>query len=435
VKLPSAVVHLAADSVRYAISKAIPGAAGLASVLILVRLMGEGQYGRYAIVFVMVSAMRSFFTGWLGQSVLRYHSMYGERRTFKLAMRAGLVLSITLGTVVMLVLWGVGFRAEAEMYSAGTTAVIVLFYVFSSLYEFRLVLLQARIAPQAVVVISAVQAVTGVLLPAALLLLVAPSYSYALLGVALANLLAVAVPTRSTAPQVRRLQPEDSEHWQTITGRMWRYGWALSFWYAAVMTLQLSDRYFIQHYIDFRSMGSYSALHDVIMRAYSLLLFPITLAAHPRIMRLWNAGQGRQALSLWKWATAAMMIPFVVVIVVVYPFQMQIVELVLPDPDPALAAVVLPLVVGGFIWQFALLAHKPLEVGGRTRWMLAFAVVALGVNVVANYVFIPRFGLLVPAYTTVVAGVIYVILSFSAAALLRGHLLKPSRQGSDRVAS
>ena len=67
--------------------------------------------------------------------------------------------------------------------------------------------------------------------------------------------------------------------------------------------------------------------------------------------------------------------------------------------------------------------------------MLAFAVVALGVNVVANYVFIPRFGLLVPAYTTVVAGVIYVILSLGAAVLLRGRLLKPSRHGSDRVAS
>ena len=428
-------MQLAADSVRYAVSKAIPGAAGLASVLILVRIMGEGQYGRYAIVFVMVNAMRSFFTGWLRQSVLRYHSMYGDRRTFKLAMRAGLVLSITLGTVVMLVLLGVGFRAEAEMYSAGTTAVIVLFYVFSSLYEFRVVLLQARIVPQAVVVISAVQAVTGVLLPAALLLLVAPSYTYALLGVALANLLALAVPARSAAPQVPRSQPEDSERWQTITGRMWRYGWALSFWYAAMMTLQLSDRYFIQHYIDFRSVGSYSALYDVIMRGYSLFLFPITLAAHPRIMRLWNAGQRGQALSLWKWATAAMVIPFVVVIIVAYPFQMQIVELVLPDPDPALAAIVLPLVVGGFIWQFALLAHKPLEVGGRTLWMLAFAVVALGVNVVANYVFIPRFGLLVPAYTTVVAGVIYVILSLGAAVLLRGRLLKPSRHGSDRVAS
>ena len=427
-------MQLAADSVRYAVSKAIPGAAGLASVLILVRLMGEDQYGRYAIVFVMVSAMRSFFAGWLGQAILRYHSMYGESRTFKLAMRAGLVFSITLGTVVMLVLLGVGFRAEAETYSAGTTAVIVLLYVFASLYEFRVVLLQARIAPQAVVVISAVQAVAGVLLPVVLLLLVAPSYSYALLGVALANLLAVAVPTRSPAPQVPRSQPEDSERWQTITGRMWRYGWALSLWYAAMTTLQLSDRYFIQHYIDFRSVGSYSALYDVIMRGYSLFLFPITLAAHPRIMRLWNAGQKRQALSLWQWATAAMVIPFVVVIIVVYPFQMQIVELVLPDPDPALAAVVLPLVVGGFIWQFALLAHKPLEVGGKTRWMLAFAVVALGVNVVANYAFIPRFGLLVPAYTTVLAGVIYVILSFGAAALLRGHLLKPSQPETDHSA-
>ena len=430
-KLPPAVVHLAADSVRYAMSKAIPGVAGLASVLILVRLMGEGQYGRYAIVFVMVNAMRSFFTGWLGQSVLRYHSLYGKSRTFKLAMRAGLVLSLTLGTGVVLVLSGVGFLAEEEMYSAGTTAVIVLFYVFSSLYEFRLVLLQARIAPQTVVVISAIQAVAGVLLPVALLLLVAPSYSIALLGIAFANLLALVIPVRSAAPLVRALQSKNSESWQAITGRMWRYGWALSFWYAAVMTLQLSDRYFIQHYIDFASVGAYSALYDVIMRGYSLLLFPITLAAHPRIMRLWNAGEEKQAMTVWKWATMAIAIPFIMVIVVAYPFQSQVVDAVLPDPVPAMTGLVLPLVAGGFIWQFALLAHKPLEVGGRTSWMLIFALVALSVNIVLNYALIPKFGLLVPAYTTVAAGMTYVILSLTTATLSRERLLKSARQESD----
>ncbi len=430
-KLPSAVAHLAADSVRYAISKAIPGAAGLASVLVLVRLMGEGEYGRFALVFVMVGTMRSFFTGWLGQSVLRYHSIYGERRNFKLAMRAGLAISLTLGTAVIFVLAGIGFLGEADTYSAGTMSVIVLFYIFSSLYEFRIVLLQARIAPQSVIVLSAVQAVAGVLLPVALILLVAPSYSLALLGIAFANLVALALPTRSGAVQGREPSSEPSESWESTTGRMWRYGWALSFWYAAMMTLQLSDRYFIQYYIDFDSVGAYSALYDVIIRGYSLLLFPITLAAHPRIMGLWNAGEEENAITVWKWATLAMAIPFVIVIIVAYPLRAQLVDVVLPDPDPAMRGLILPLVTGGFIWQFALLAHKPLEVSGRTSWMLMFALIALSVNIVLNYALIPKFGLLVPAYTTVAAGMTYVILTLATATLSKERLLALARRESE----
>ena len=65
--------------------------------------------------------------------------------------------------------------------------------------------------------------------------------------------------------------------------------------------------------------------------------------------------------------------------------------------------------------------------------MLAFAVVALGINVLANYFLIPIFGLVAPAYTTVVAGTVYVILSLAATWGLRRHLWKPSQPGTDHL--
>src|SRR6266480_6948358 len=60
------------DTVRYAWSKVLPGAAGLVSVMIFVRLLGEEEYGRYALGLSLATVGASFSTGWLSQATLRY---------------------------------------------------------------------------------------------------------------------------------------------------------------------------------------------------------------------------------------------------------------------------------------------------------------------------------------------------------------------------
>jgi len=87
-------------------------------------------------------------------------------------------------------------------------------------------------------------------------------------------------------------------------------------------------------------------------------------------------------------------------------------RLVLGRGIPGAAALVLPLTVGGFLWQVCLLAHKPLEILCQTKRMLIGILGALSINVAGNWTLVPRYGYRASAYLTVASSVAYLLLLF-----------------------
>jgi O-antigen/teichoic acid export membrane protein len=185
-----------------------------------------------------------------------------------------------------------------------------------------------------------------------------------------------------------------------LIGRFADYGWALSFWFSATLALAFSDRFFIERSLGFAEVGSYAAVYDVIFRGYSLALAPVTVAVHARIMRAWNSQSPETAWLLWRWGMVMQFGIFAAVALVLGLFPHIAAWVILPAGAPELVPLVLPLAIGGFLWQFAMLAHKPLEMANRTGLML---------NVAANYFLLPKYGVMVPAYTTIVTGTAYIV--------------------------
>src|SRR5205823_870426 len=95
---------------------------------------------------------------------------------------------------------------------------------------------------------------------------------------------------------------------------LWSYGWALSLWYTATSAMPVADRFLIERAYGFGATGRYAALYDLVMRSFSLLAFPVTLAAHPRIMRYWSAGKAAEARAVWRWAMYAHLALFAIVL-------------------------------------------------------------------------------------------------------------------------
>ncbi len=71
----------------------------------------------------------------------------------------------------------------------------------------------------------------------------------------------------------------------------------------------------------------------------------------------------------------------------------------------------MPIVIGAFIWQLAMLVHKPLEFELKTKVMLLFSTVALVVNIVLNFMFIPKYGIVFASYSTVLSALVYLLLT------------------------
>lgn len=401
---------IAVESLQYAASKVTPGLMGLASVFLFIRLTGQEAYGRYGLAWSAVNSAAAFFTGWIGQALLRYYQECVHQGGARAALRRGIGLSIVGGAGTIVVINGLLPAPEAFGWSA--VAAIILAFCGLSLFQIRMSSLQAQLQPRRVLHMSTVQALLGLGLPLLSLVLVDRTHTSLLLGLGAAYVSSVVLAGRGAwigkegGAEGARVEPVD----ERLLLRFWSYGWPLSFWFVCVSLLPVADRYFIQRYYDFAAVGGYAGMYDVIVRSFSLLLFPIAMAAHPRIMNLWNEGHRDEARTLLRWAILVQISIFAVVAVIVWSFSSTLFALALPELDSSWHRLLLPLLGGGFLWQLALLAHKPLELAHRTGAMLLAAFAALLVHVGGEALLLPRHGVDAAPWMLVLSGSVYVAL-------------------------
>jgi O-antigen/teichoic acid export membrane protein len=236
-------------------------------------------------------------------------------------------------------------------------------------------------------------------------------FSLLLIGILFGYLLPI-VTRRSLSPtHWRRLWPllGGTPEWQLLRS-LWQYGWPVALWLFCQQSLVISDRYFIGRYLGFSPAGVYASMYDVIVRSFSLVMTPVALAVHSVVMNHWNLGHHDRALQTLGTGAKYQLALFVPVVSALLFLAPGLTHLVLGRDDHDAAAIVLPLAVGGFLWQISLLAHKPLEVLCQTKRMLVAMLTALVVNASGNYLFIPKFGLKAPAYLSMTSSLVYLVM-------------------------
>jgi O-antigen/teichoic acid export membrane protein len=182
-------------------------------------------------------------------------------------------------------------------------------------------------------------------------------------------------------------------------------------WLLLSQALPVVDRWTIQRFASFNSAGIYASLYEIAIRSFSFLAFPLTQAAHPRIMRAWNEGNFAESYRIIRYSILSQFTIFGTVLAGVSLFAHRITKFILGFDDPAATRMLPVLLVGGFLWQLALLLHKPLEIAQRTGAMLSAMAVVVALNVLACFVFIPRFGYESASYILVFSACCYVVVT------------------------
>lgn len=196
---------------------------------------------------------------------------------------------------------------------------------------------------------------------------------------------------------------------------LFHYGWPLALWFTVSSLLNVSDRYIIDYYLTDKELGTYSAIYDLLYKGITLLYAPILVAGFPIMTQKYNLGNKKEAFQFLKKLILFEIVIFLVIVVVAYFLRVffieRIVGIVVTEETLEL---VLPIIFGAFVWQLAMLAHKPLEFELKTKKMLLFSVVALVVNVVLNLIFVPQYGIVFASYTTLISALVYLLLSIIA---------------------
>mgnify|MGYP001298868624 CR=1 FL=1 len=406
---------LVQDAFNYFLSKIVPGLMGFLSVLVFVRIVGVEQYGRYAVVFAFVMAWASGLAGWLSQGILRFQSRWrepGEAENFLRSATVGTVLSAVIGAIALAIAmpaFGVQ-RGWPLLISLGLLGALIVYIVAIARF-------QASLRSAKVLRFEALRSVGCFVIPVTLLWVTGSrDYRLLLVGIALGYSLPLLEPLFSRAKDHvdagHSWRPKLSSSQRKILGEIWRFGWPVALWMLCQQSLVVSDRYFLQKFSGFSEAGVYASMYDVIVRSFSLLFMPITLAVHPLIMNYWNAGNHKHALHAIRSGMkyqVLMFIPIGTCLAVLAPWVSRV---VLGKVNAGAAGIVLPLAVGGFLWQVCLLSHKPLEILCQTRRMLVGVLVALAINVAGNWLLVPRYGYRAPAFLTVASSAGYLLLVF-----------------------
>jgi len=406
---------LIADSLKYTMTKVLPGILGLFSVILIVKIVGPQEYGKYSILLSFILTLSALCGGWLNQALLRYYPGYNSIPELENHTIIGLVISVIIGVSIFIAF---SLLIRNNILSFVQVPLAIGLFIAVSLFQFLSSMYRAQLRPNMVIMITSVQSILALLIPLFFIYNFSPKVKYIILGLTIAYI----TPTLGKVLSRLFIWKNFLIYISIINQKsnsllldLFRFGWPLSIWITINLSLSFFDRYFIKYYYSFDQTGIYAGIYDLVIRIFSIFLFPITIAMHPRIMKLWNNKDHKNAIFLWKYAMKLQIVVFAVIITFGVLFYGKIISLfgwIFNDLDPAYFYLLPHIAVGGFIWQFALLIHKPLELLKKTHLMLFAIILSLIVNLVGNILFLPKLGLIATAYTYVASGIVYILFSF-----------------------
>ena len=401
---------LLTDSLKYSLTKVLPGIVGLFSVILIIKIIGTEEYGKYSILYSFVLTLTAFSGGWLNQALLRYYPGNNDNKIIENQAIFGLLISVVFGILILL---GIYIIKGNILFQYTNIFLVMFFFIAVFLYQFQISVYRSQIRPNMVVIVSSIQSILSLGIPLFFIYFFGSEVKYIILGLTIAYL----APTiknlfLKTFSIQKLLQVKEISN--PLLFELFKFGWPLSIWLTISLSLQFFDRFFINYYFDNNLTGIFAGFYDLVVRAYSILIFPITMAVHPRMMSLWNKSIYSDAISILKIAMLIQFSIFSCIFIIANLFFEQISYILLwifSDLNPEYFHLLIPLLIGGFIWQFALLIHKPIELNKNTYLMLISIVIALIVNLFGNIVFLPKYGLIATAYTFIFSGTVYIISS------------------------
>jgi O-antigen/teichoic acid export membrane protein len=367
------------------------------SISIYTRLLSPAEYGVYALIVSGVTMAYAAVVQWMAFSLGRFLPAYPEREDLVLSHVAASYLVVAVLVVV------VASLAVPFLEIGGNRSVLlvlgVIFFLAISFSELSLAVFQARRQPRSYIGFALLRVAVAGAIGIALAFLGWGGVGL-LVGLVAGNL-CISLPNALRNWRVVRFRLLE----RRLLRELAAYGLPFALTGACGAFITLSDRYILEFLIGAEATGLYAAAYDLAMRTLHVLMMVVAMACNPVIFRAYEVGgpvaaeplirsQGELLLGLSLPAAIGfiMLAPAITAVMLGKEFQQAARELI---PWIAVATVLSGFQAFYLSLAFAL-PRQPLQ---QTA---VFAAGAL-LNVVLNFVLIPRLGLIGAALATVAA--------------------------------
>ena len=390
----------------YFAGKIIPAGVNLAIIILAVRFLGKAEYGKYSLVFYATMLLSTLTFGWIQQSIIRFLSAYPKEQVLIINRFFFLTIISTLSAVII----GVFLCIFYFHLRWSNTAVVTLYIFMYNIFLFHLTLNQTNRKSLRYAMLEGSYNLFFIVL-FLFLVLVFNQHLFIVLFIAMVLGLVLTEFIRITILPEGRVGLDPSHIYFNISfsKKVFNFGFPITLWLFLSYFLNISDRFIIKEFANYENVGTYSAIKDFIIKIATFTTIPILLAYHPMIVEKWNDNRKQEAMALIRqglnYCFLIAGIVFVIFMVFQNIFYSRILHLQVMQQFLVSAA----LIGSAFLWQAALLLHKPLELLLKPRLMLAAILAAITVNTLANLIFVPIYGYPASAAISLASVITYII--------------------------
>jgi len=395
------------DSIIYFVGKVVPSFFSFLMILVFVRLLGQEGFGQFALIQSVILAGVTLGSGWLVQSSLRFNYKYDSIEnsviffdTLKYGANISIVLTIFFTSIFLY------FFNHLSLEIIILSALIIILNIYYSLLSSKLT---ASLEPRLVCLAEIIR-VSAVFLIALLVFFTFDQFGFVslIVGMLVGSFIGLCVLEKGE--KIFTFRPKMNSR---MLHEALSYGVPIGMWALVAILLNISDRFFIEGFIGLSETGVYSAVYDVVYKSFGLFLMPVLSATHPIIMKLWNENKHQETYYAIVKGVKVQLLISICFIFVLWLGRDFLILLILGKSDQSAAGLILPVGIGAAAWQMCMFLHKPMEIKNRTIQMLLYVFIALFVNILGNYFFIPIYGYIAAAYTTLLGSLVYMAcLSF-----------------------
>lgn len=394
---------LAREFVLFAPSVLVPSFVGFISLVILTRLVEPAPYGRYALALGVATTVSAIGGDWLVPMTIHFRPRYDEADahpfiTSVAKLGAGIAAAAGLVSAALLVP-PLGWAWAA----AGTalTAAMMLSKTISGILRANLLTKRFSMAAAGAALFGLATGITTFLITDATAALIWGMAAGTLIVMLVAGWSSVAVPLVERA--AARIP------WKPLLN----FGIPIAVAGIGGQALLLADRYIIAAVRGDVEVGLYTPAYSMANRVLALIFAPAFGALYPIMARLWSQGDTEEGLDLIEIVHRAFVVVGGYAILMFVFFHRQLADLVLGAEFREASVVMAIVAPASFLWFVGILFHQVFEQSERTREITLMVAAAAAFNVVLNLVFVPRFGYIAAAWSTLASYVSYAMIAYA----------------------
>lgn len=367
------------DFLYYFIGVIIPGLINFVSIPVLKNLIGAERYGIFSILFNVFLILGAAAVSWLNASVIKFKIEYSNERVFQFHICR--ILIWVCATVSVLSFGVLLFYFHYSFLVSLLFAVALFLLCF---HTAGLAFAQANFLSRNSALSDSVRTVVFFIISYVLLHFFVVKYlEVFFLALSISYLSSVILLKNFNKIEIRKLITHQSLPGEFNIPGFIKYGLPLSLWFLCSMLIPFLDKPAIANQFGHSVQGDYQALYDMIFKSITIVFSPILTASFPYMNKYHHDGMYVQ---LSKFLIKLLLIEFGVVIVLIFGYFMfsgVLLNTVLHiSADFNFKLTGLLIIIAAFLWQAAMLFHKPFELEKKTHIMLFNNIIALFVSIV-----------------------------------------------------